>query len=152
VARPTPNLLVPYVTEDSTASPVSVSVGNPSLRPEHANNYDLLYETSLHPLGLIQAGFFFKQLVAPQVPTSIPGGLNIASLPAGSIPPAELAVIANYPGDAISITVNSQNAYLYGFEASYQKHLSFLPGVLSGFGINANMATSHRRKKAFRCA
>ena len=147
VARPTPYLLVPYVTEDSTASPISVSVGNPGLRPEHANNYDLLYETSLHPLGLIQAGFWFKQLTAPQVPTSISGAINVANLPAGSIPPAELQVIANYPGDAISITVNGQNAYLYGFEASYQQHLSFLPGVLSGLGINANYGYSNSQEK-----
>ena len=148
VARPTPYLLVPYVTEDSTATPApTVSVGNPALRPEHANNYDLLYEASLHPLGLIQAGFFFKQLTAPQVPTSIPGGLNIASLPAGSIPPAELATIANFPGDAISITVNGQNAYIYGFEASYQQHLSFLPGFLGGFGINANYGYTTSQEK-----
>ena len=147
VARPTPYLLVPYVTEDSTASPISVSVGNPSLRPEHANNYDLLYETSLHPLGLIQAGFFFKQLTAPQVPTSISGSVNLANLPPGSIPPAELQVIANYPGDAISLTVNGQNAYLYGFEASYQQHLGFLPGFLSGFGINANYGYGNSQEK-----
>jgi TonB-dependent receptor len=147
LARPTPYLLVPFVTEDSTASPISVSVGNPALRPEHANNYDLLYEAALHPLGMIQAGFFFKQLSAPQVPTSIPGGLNIANLPAGSIPPAEVATIANYPGDAISITVNGQNAYIYGFEASYQQHLSFLPGVLGGFGINANYGYTASQEK-----
>ncbi len=149
VARPTPYQLVPYVTEDSTASPVSVSVGNPGLRPEHANNYDLLYETSLHPLGLIQAGFFFKQLTAPQVPTSIAGNINVASLPAGSVPAEELQAIANYPGDSINITVNGQNAYLYGFEASYQQHLSFLPGALSGFGINANYGYTASKEKGF---
>jgi TonB-dependent receptor len=124
-----------------------VSVGNPALLPEHASNYDLLYETSLHPLGLIQVGFFYKQLTAPQVPTSIPGNLNLASLPAGSIPPAELAVISSYPGDAISMTVNGQNAHIYGFEASYEQHMSFLPGVLGGFGINANYGYSNSQEK-----
>jgi len=147
VARPDPYQLVPYVTEDSTKSPVTVSIGNPNLRPEHANNYDLLYETSLHPLGMIQAGFFFKQLAAPQVPTTLAGNVNIASLPAGMIPPAELQAIQNYPGDSVSIMVNGQNAYLYGFEASYQQHLSFLPGVLSGFGINANYSYTTSQEK-----
>jgi len=147
VARPDPYQLVPYVTEDSTASPVTASVGNPSLRPEHANNYDLLYETSLHPLGMIQAGFFFKQLAAPQVPTTIAGSVNIASLPPGMIPPAELQAIANYPGDSVSIMVNGQNAYLYGFEASYQQHLSFLPGVLGGLGVNANYSYTDSQEK-----
>ena len=147
VARPDPYQLVPYVTEDSTASPVTASVGNPNLRPEHANNYDLLYETSLHPLGMIQAGVFFKQLTAPQVPTTIAGTVNLANLPPGMIPPAELQAIANYPGDSVSIYVNGQNAYLYGFEASYQQHLSFLPGVLGGFGFNANYSYTTSQEK-----
>ena len=44
IARPDPGQLVPYETEDQTASPVALAIGNPSLKPEHANNYDLLYE------------------------------------------------------------------------------------------------------------
>ena len=76
IARPDAYQLVPYVTEDSAASPIAVSIGNPALRPEHANNYDLLYETFLHPLGMIQAGVFVKQLTAPQLLTTIPGGLT----------------------------------------------------------------------------
>lgn len=87
VARPDPYQLVPYITEDSTASPVSVLIGNPNLRPEHANNYDLLFEQYLHPLGLVQGGFFFKQLTAPQAQVVLPGGLGLASFPPGYFPP-----------------------------------------------------------------
>lgn len=36
VARPDAYQLVPHVTEDQTASPVAVSIGNPSLKPENA--------------------------------------------------------------------------------------------------------------------
>jgi TonB-dependent receptor len=147
VARPDPYQLVPYITEDSTASPVSVSIGNPSLRPEHANNYDLLYENYLRPLGLIQAGFFFKQLSAPQVQTSIPGGLNLSAFPAGYFPASVQSVLAQYPGDAISQYTNGQNAQIYGLELSYQQHLSFLPGVLRGLGISANYSYTASREK-----
>src|ERR1700722_6275786 len=56
VARPDPYQLVPYVTEDDDGD--TVAVCNPSLRPDHAVNYDLLYERFLHPLGIVQAGFF----------------------------------------------------------------------------------------------
>jgi TonB-dependent receptor len=147
VARPDPYQLVPYVTEDSTASPTTVSIGNPFLRPEHANNYDLLYENYLHPLGMIQAGFFVKQLTAPQIQTVISGSVNTSSLPVGSIPPAELQAIATYPGDSITMFANGQNAYLYGFEASYQQHLSFLPGILTGLGINANYSYTASQEK-----
>jgi len=151
VARPDPYQLVPYVTEDSTASPTTVAIGNPSLRPEHANNYDLLYENYLHPLGLLQAGFFFKQLTAPQVQTTLPGGINIANLPVGYLPPAILSEIQTYQTNGVSDTitqiVNGQNAYLYGLELSYQQHLSFLPGVFSGLGISANYSYTASREK-----
>jgi TonB-dependent receptor len=147
IARPDAYQLVPYVTEDSTASPIAVSIGNPALRPEHANNYDLLYETFLHPLGMIQAGVFFKQLTAPQLLTTIPGGLNLANFPPGYFSPTILAAIEQYPGDAITQYVNGENAYLFGFEVSYQQHLSYLPGVLRGLGISANYSYTFSQEK-----
>jgi TonB-dependent receptor len=151
IARPDPYQLVPYVTEDSTASPIAVTIGNPALRPEHANNYDLLYENYLRPLGLIQAGFFFKQLNAPQVEITLPGNLSLSSFPAGYFPPALESVLQTYETngetDAITQYVNGQNAYLYGLELSYQQHLSYLPGVLKGLGISANYSYTASREK-----
>ncbi len=147
VARPDPYQLVPYVEEDSTASPVAVTIGNPSLRPEHANNYDLLYEDYLQPLGLIQAGFFFKQLQAPQVETTLPGGLSLADFPAGYFPTSVQTVLAEYPGDAITQYTNGQNAYIYGLELSFQQHFNYLPGVLKGLGLAANYSYTASREK-----
>jgi TonB-dependent receptor len=151
LARPDPYQLVPYITEDTTASPIAVTIGNPALRPEHANNYDLLYEYYLKPLGLIQAGFFFKQLTAPQILTTIPGGLSLSSFPTGYFPTATQTVLSQYPGDAITQTVNGQNAYLYGLELSYQQHLTYLPGVwhgaFRGIGITVNYTYSGSRLK-----
>lgn len=147
VARPDPYQLVPYITEDSSASPIAVTIGNPLLRPEHANNYDLLYEDYLRPLGMIQAGFFFKQLTAPQLLTSIPGNINLSSFPAGYFPPALQTVLQQYPGDAITQYVNGQNAYLYGFEVSWQQHLSYLPGILGGLGVALNYSYTASQEK-----
>ncbi len=147
IARPDGYQLVPYITEDSTASPIAVSIGNPALKPEHANSYDLLYENFLHPLGMIQAGVFFKQLTAPQLLMTIPGGLNLSNFPPGYFPPALLGAIQQYPGDAITQYVNGKNAYLYGFEVSYQQHLSYLPGVLRGLGISANYSYTASQEK-----
>lgn len=45
------------------------------------------------------------------------------------------------------MTVNGQNAYLYGFEASYEPHLGFMPGFLGGFGINANYGYTTSQEK-----
>jgi len=141
VARPDPYQLVPYATEDTTASPTALSIGNPSLKPEHANNYDLLFEQYLHPLGMFQAGFFFKQLNAPQV--------ELTNLPASDVPASLQPVIQQYngSGDKITMYANGQNAYLYGFEVSYQQHWSHLPGVLKGLGVSANYTYTNSQEK-----
>ena len=62
----------------------------------------------------MQAGFFFKQLTAPQVEITIPGGLSLSSFPPGYFPPALQLSSPQYPGDAITQYVNGQNAYIYG--------------------------------------
>jgi TonB-dependent receptor len=150
VARPDPYQLVPYVTADDTAN--TAAIGNPGLKPEHANSYDVLYEAYTHPLGMIQAGVFVKQLTAPQIQFQIPTGVNVAALPAGSIPASLLPEIENAQAEAgstASVTefINGQNAYLYGFEVSYQQHLSFLEAPFSGLGINANYSYTGSREK-----
>jgi TonB-dependent receptor len=150
VARPDAYQLVPYITQDSSAN--TIAIGNPSLRPEHANNFDVLYEHYLRPLGMLQGGVFFKQLTAPQLTTAIPIGLNLSSFPAGYFPPALLATLSSYStnnitNDTITQYVNGQNAYLFGFEVSYQQHLSFLPGVLRGLGISANYSYTTSKEK-----
>jgi TonB-dependent receptor len=147
VARPDPYQLVPYVTEDSTASPTTVLIGNPSLRPEHANNYDVLYENFLHPLGIVQAGVFFKQLTAPQVQSVIPGSINLSAFPAGYFPISVQQAIAQYPGDTVTQYTNGQNAYLYGIELSFQQHFSYLPGPLRGLGLTANYTYTGSQEK-----
>ena len=147
VARPDPYQLVPYATADDSASPPTVAVGNPAIRPEHAVNYDLMYEDYLRPLGLIQAGFFFKQLNAPQVQTILPSTVNVNTLPAGYFSLTTLSTLQQYPGYTITQYINGQNAYLYGFELSYQQRLSYLPGVLKGLGISANYSYTASREK-----
>jgi TonB-dependent receptor len=113
---------VPYVTTDDTTNPISTSVGNPNLKPEHANDYDLLFEQYLKPFGLVQAGFFYKQLSDPIY------YINNPLVPAGQ----------PYAGNQLASIINGDNARLYGFEASYIQHLGFLPGGLSGMGVSAN--------------
>jgi TonB-dependent receptor len=152
VARPDPYQLVPYVLEDDSTNPATITIGNPALRPEHANNYDLLYENFLHPLGMIQAGFFMKQLTAPQIEFVIPAGVNVAALPLGTLSPSLLATIEQYQNSQLGLSsvtqfINAENAFLYGFEASYQQHLNYLPGVLGGLGITANYSYTGSREK-----
>jgi TonB-dependent receptor len=124
ISRPNPYDLVPYITLDNSTNPISVGVGNPDLKPEHANDYDLLYEQYLKPFGLIQAGAFFKQLNDP---------IYYINNPQASGTPYMLNGVVN-----LASIINGTNATLYGVEGAYVQHLSFLPGPLSGFGISAN--------------
>jgi outer membrane receptor protein involved in Fe transport len=152
IARPDAYQLVPYVTEDSAASPIAVSIGNPALRPEHANNYDLLYETFLHPLGMIQAGVFVKQLTAPQLLTTIPGGLNLANFPPGYFPPATLAVIEQYPGDAITQYINGENAFRMVLRPAISNTSAIFPAFCAALASPPTIATLSRGRRACLCA
>jgi TonB-dependent receptor len=127
IARPNPLQLIPYVneTDGSTTCPTgytcagTLSIGNPNLKAEYANNYDILYERFMKHLGMIQAGFFYKDLSNPLLTT---------------------VGISTYNGAYYATTqpVNGTTAKVYGFEIGYQQRLSYLPGMLGGLGINAN--------------
>jgi TonB-dependent receptor len=121
ISRPNPYDTIPYVELDESTNPYTVALGNPNLKPEQANSYDLLYERYLKPYGEIQAGFFYKQLSSPIYYT------NALAVNTGT-----------YAGDNISQIINGSNARLLGFEVAYIQHLGFLPGALSGTGISAN--------------
>jgi TonB-dependent receptor len=124
ISRPNPYDMVPYVTQDNSTNPLTIGIGNPNLKPEHANDYDLLYEHYLKPYGEIQAGFFYKQLSQPIY------YINDLNYQGTQYP--------QYVGDQFSYIINGVNAKLYGVEFAYIQHLGFLPGALSGFGIMAN--------------
>jgi len=120
ISRPNIGDLVPTTIVDPNASPKSVSTGNPDLKPTKANNYDLLVEHFFQPLGILQAGFFYKQLSNPIYPTAF----TIASGPEA--------------GFLQTQSINGPNAHITGFEAAWEQRLSRLPGLLGGFGVSAN--------------
>jgi len=124
ISRPNPYDMVPYITLDNSTNPLTVSVGNPNLKPEHANDYDVLYEHYLKPYGLLQAGFFYKQLSQPIYYLADPNYQGTQ--------------YPQYVGDIFDYIINGVNAKLYGVEFSYIQHLGFLRGAWSGFGIMAN--------------
>jgi TonB-dependent receptor len=124
ISRPNPYDMVPYVTEDQTTNPFTISVGNPNLKPEHANDYDVLYEHYLKPYGELQAGFFYKQLSQPIYYLADPN-YHGTQYP-------------QYVGYIFDYIANGVNAKLYGVELAYIHHLGFLPGAWSGLGIMAN--------------
>ena len=125
IARPDPQDLIPYVTVDSSQTPTAEGIGNPKLVAEHANSFDLLYEHYLNPLGILQAGFFYKSLNDP-----------LASETTQINSPKYGPTIVTQP-------TNAGSAWVYGIELDYQQHLSFLPGALGGLGFDGNYTYSN---------
>jgi TonB-dependent receptor len=122
LARPNIGDLVPATTIDPNQTPYpTISTGNPSLVPTLSDNIDLLVEYYLQPLGIIQGGYFFKALHNPIYP--------VASL----IP---------FNGRTYQETqsINGPNAHIQGIEFQWEQRFSFLPGLLSGLGMNVNYA------------
>ena len=125
ISRPDPYDLVPFETLDETTNPNTVNIGNPALIAEHANDYDILYEKFLPSVGMFEAGYFYKQLSDPlfSQETTIPNPFP------NPITPTVLQVQM----------VNGGRAHVQGVEMAYQQHLTFLPGVLAGARIIANV-------------
>lgn len=123
IARPNIGDLVPTTIVDPNANPAPgvVTQGNPNLKPTKANNYDILIEHFFQPLGVLQAGYFYKQLSDPIYPTA-------STIPVGQ-PNAGLRLLQS---------INGPSAHIQGIEVSWEQRFSFLPGLLSGFGVSAN--------------
>jgi TonB-dependent receptor len=126
ISRPDPYQLVPYITEDQSTAPYTINVGNPALVAEHANDYDVLYERYLPSIGMIEAGYFYKQVTKPIFSTD------------GFVPASGSPLSQAYAGDHLLQEINGDHAWVQGIELAYQQHLNFMPGVLAGARIDAN--------------
>jgi TonB-dependent receptor len=118
IARPDIVALVPTVYKNDQN--LSISEGNPDLKPTHSDNFDLLFEHYLGSVGLLSAGGFYKSLSDPIYTSSV--------FQTG--PP--------FAGYTINSYINGPSAWVAGFEVAWQQHLTFLPGWMSGFGVLAN--------------
>lgn len=129
IARPDPQDLIPYITLDTSGTPSREGIGNPALVSEHANNFDLLYEKYLTPLGLLQGGIFYKSLTNPLVVNQ------------------GYATTGPYTGYLITQPNNGGSAWVCGIELEYQQRLAFLPGALGGLGFSGNYTYSDSQAK-----
>jgi TonB-dependent receptor len=118
IARPNFGDLPPFILEQDNQK--RISVGNPALKPTHADNVDLLFEHYFSKVGVIQVGGFYKHLTDPiyLVQTVVPSG--------------------TFAGFHQAQPVNGPKAHIAGFEMNWEQHFTFLPGALSGIGFAAN--------------
>ena len=116
VSRPDFADLVSFATVSPGGVRTTSSIGNPTLKAEHADNLDLLYEQNLNPVGLLQAGVFYKRLSDPIIALNTTLADN---------------TIQTQPQ-------NAGSAFVYGFEIAFQQHFTYLPSLLGGLGLSAN--------------
>jgi TonB-dependent receptor len=126
IARPNFSDLPPYILEQDKRK--TVNVGNPSLKPTHAHNYDFLVEHYFTPAGALSAGVFYKDLRDPiyeSVESQVTSGA--------------------FAGFSQFQPINGEKAHIFGFETAWQQHLSFLPGVWGGLGVLANYSYTNSK-------
>jgi TonB-dependent receptor len=97
-----------------------VFTGNPNLKPTHANDYDLLFEHYLKTVGIIQVGWFYKDLTDPIY--------TVQSTP----------TTGPFTGFRVTQKINGPGGHIGGVEMNWQQHLRSLPGLLGGIGVSAN--------------
>jgi TonB-dependent receptor len=136
ISRPDPYQLVPYVVFTTGGGPSGqnlVQIGNTGLVAEHANDYDVLYERYLPSVGMIEGGYFYKQITKP------------IFLQQSIVPATGSSLSQLYAGDYAQQEINGDHAYVQGIELAYQQHLTGLPGVLGAARIIANFAYTNSK-------
>ncbi len=103
----------------------SFSTGNPNLKPYRADSIDISAEYYFAKGGLLSVGAFAKFIDNPIFTQSnLLTNTSFAGL--------------NFERLSTSQPMNADSAKLIGAEAAFQMQFTFLPGFLSGFGIEMN--------------
>jgi TonB-dependent receptor len=126
IGRPRLTSIIPNTTVNDTSRVLTIA--NPSLKPQEAENYDVSLEYYFEPIGLFSVGVFRKNVenfiftdTSQRVGTGSGNGYD-----------------GNFEDYQITTSANGGSAKYEGLELSYQQQFTFLPGFWSGFGVNAS--------------
>ncbi|MES2693451.1 MAG: TonB-dependent receptor [Verrucomicrobiota bacterium] len=125
--RPRFTALVPNVTPNEANR--TVTVNNPSLVPQTAENWDATLEYYFEPVGTLSVGWFHKT-----IDDYIVNGIEQGTLGTGN----DNGYNGEYPGYMLLSAANAGTAVVQGWEFSYQQQFTFLPGVLRGLSCFFN--------------
>lgn len=127
IGRPAFTNFTPLETVSHSAQ--TVTVNNPSLKPQYSQNWDFTLERYFEPVGQVSVGLFYKSLSD-----------FIVSADAGTIGNgADNGFDGNYEGYLLRSQFNGGKARIRGMELNWQQQFSFLPGPLKGLGAFANL-------------
>jgi TonB-dependent receptor len=118
----------------STTGNLSISVGNPFLKPFRAKTVDTAFEWYFQKDALMSVGLFYKNIdtYIQSLVASVP--YNQTGLPISLLPP-------NFTGNevfAVTTPVNTTGGNLSGYELNFQYPFTFLPGWGKYFGTLLN--------------
>lgn len=133
LGRPEYASLSPGGSIDTLSNPIpSASFGNPELKPYRADNLDATGEWYFARGGLLSVGVFAKFIRNPIFGKST----TVTDFVFNGV---------TYPVATVSQPFNAVRGDIIGIEAQYQQQFTFLPGLLSGFGIQltATLTDSH---------
>lgn len=126
IGRPPFANLVPR--EDVNDQTQTLTVGNPALKPQFAENIDLTLEYYFESVGALSAGVFRKDLED-----------FIVSLGGQTVPDGpDNGFGGSYGGYSLRTDRNAGRARIQGIEVSFQQQLTFLPGALRRLSFFAN--------------
>ena len=126
IGRPTAADVVPAQTPNTTAN--TLTIANPSLKPEYAHNYDFDLEYYFEPVGKLTVGWFYKD-ISSYIASSTIGTVGFGQ---------NNGFQGNYQGATLISNINAGNATIEGYEVEYQQRFTFLPGAFKGLGVFAN--------------
>ncbi|SDD90477.1 TonB-dependent receptor [Riemerella columbipharyngis] len=133
IARPNYYRLSPFVNVIPTDK--EVVAGNPNLKSSYSHNYDFMAEYYFKSVGIISLGGFYKK-INNFIYDYRDSQYNYDKFA------KDFSDIENQldPGEVYSYSQsrNGQSVSVYGFEASLQRQLDFLPGLLSHLGVYLN--------------
>ncbi|MDO8542290.1 MAG: TonB-dependent receptor [Opitutaceae bacterium] len=124
--RPAATNLVPTASISDPAQTVTIS--NPALGPQYAENIDLSLQYYLRPAGILSVSYFKKDIEDYILTT------DVGTLAVGN----DNGFEGSYAGYTLRSTTNAGTAKVTGWEFDYRQQLTFLPDWLKGFAVSGN--------------
>ncbi len=118
----------------ATTGTLTVTTGNPLLKPFRAKTFDTSVEWYFDKNALVSVGLFYKDIgtYIQSLRTNIP--FNETGLPLSLLP-------SNFNGTEVfqvTTPINTNGGALKGYEINYQQPFTFLPGAMRNFGALLN--------------
>jgi TonB-dependent receptor len=124
IGRPNYPDLAPYVVVEDDTVP-GIALGNPDLKPYKSINLDTSLEYYPSKESVFSIGLFYKHIDNPIYSTTS----RLTNVSYAGV---------TYATADVSQPINADSEVVYGIELNAQTQFTFLPGILSGFGVSAN--------------